>query len=398
MKKNLASLFLFVSISCNKKIHPSEVSISVPIADLKDTSTWTTNQPLFYKSSLSKGVNLSNWFNSYSDKAQYATRFNSTNFKQIRDFGFTHVRIPIAWEILFLENNPSTLNPNNIHFVDNALKSATDAGLVVILDALHGGDERVENRMATDENYVNKISIYWKAVIKRYRFLYHPDQLFFEVMNEPHVNPNNVSSILWWPKVQKTLIDSMRAVDQHHYIIVGGGLWNSIYGLKKITPYPNIHLIYNFHFYDAMEFTHQGATWAGDLLSKISGVPYPSSPPALDSLVKSYSDPSIKNALTSYGNQYWNRQKMDSIMKDISGWAASNNIDYLTCNEFGSYKPNAPRQGRLNWVDDVRQSLEKYKIGWTMWEYDEGFGLIEYLNGNRNISIADSGLIKSLGL
>ena len=398
MKTFIIIIFFILIISCTKKNPAYDGHPVFAIEDEKDTATWATSQPDFYKQKLSKGINLSNWFNNYSDKGQFGNRFTSINFRQIKSLGFTHVRLPIAWEILFQENNPSELNPMNISFVDEALKNLTDAGLAVILDPLHGGDEKVELQMAIENNYVSKITLYWKAIIKRYRYLYKPDQLFFEVMNEPHVKANNVFSEVWWPKVQQAIIDSMRAVDLHHYIIAGGGVWNSIYGLKKITPYNNLKIIYNFHFYDKMEFTHQGATWAGDLFTKLSGVPYPSTPSAVDSLVNVTIDPAAKNALIRYGNEYWNQQKMDSIMKDISNWALGNHIDYITCNEFGSYKIKAPRQSRLNWVHDVRSSIEKYNIGWTMWEYDEGFGLINYPSGNRNIPIVDSALVKSLGL
>jgi hypothetical protein len=42
--------------------------------------------------------------------------------------------------------------------------------------------------------------------------------------------------------------------------------------------------------------------------------------------------------------------------------------------------------------------LEQNKIGWAMWEYDEGFGIIDYTGGNRNAYYADVDLLKALGL
>ena len=60
--------------------------------------------------------------------------------------------------------------------------------------------------------------------------------------------------------------------------------------------------------------------------------------------------------------------------------------------------PYAPRQSRLNWIHDVRTVFEKYKIGWAMWECDEGFGWISYPSGNRNSPVADNEVLTSLGL
>jgi endoglucanase len=70
----------------------------------------------------------------------------------------------------------------------------------------------------------------------------------------------------------------------------------------------------------------------------------------------------------------------------------------LICNEFGSYKNYAPRESRLSYIKDIRTVLEKYKIGWAMWEYDEGFGLIDYTGGSRNNPVIDNEIASALGL
>ena len=388
--------FCIIIISaCGKKQTSSTVIIPI---DESDTSTWVTANPDFYKEKLSKGINLSNWFNDYSDMNQYTNRFSNINFKQLKDLGFKHVRLPIAWELLYNISDPSTLNPQNITFIDDALKKITASGLSVILDAIHGGKENVETSLATDESYSINIMAYWKAIVKRYRYQYSPEQLFFEILNEPHVNPNNINSDIWWPPVQEKLAKAIRSVSKNHFIIVGGGVYNSIYGLKKIKPYAITNLVYNFHFYDKLEFTHQGATWVGSLIAKLSGIPYPSSPEIVKPVIDSSNDPEEKTFLLNYGQEKWNINKIDSIIKEAADWASQNSIAYITCNEFGSYKLVSPRQSRLNWVNDTRTVLEKYKIGWSMWEYDEGFGLVDYNNGLRNNPIVDIQLIKSLGL
>src|SRR6266700_535654 len=45
---------------------------------------------------LARGVNLSNWFNDYSDPSQYATRFSLSTLQLIKKSGFTYVRIPVG--------------------------------------------------------------------------------------------------------------------------------------------------------------------------------------------------------------------------------------------------------------------------------------------------------------
>ena len=48
----------------------------------------------------------------------------------------------------------------------------------------------------------------------------------------------------------------------------------------------------------------------------------------------------------------------------------------LTCNEFGVYRNAANPEDRARWITDVRTALEKNQIGWTMWDYSGGFGVV----------------------
>ena len=70
----------------------------------------------------------------------------------------------------------------------------------------------------------------------------------------------------------------------------------------------------------------------------------------------------------------------------------------LICNEFGSYKPFAPRESRLTLINDVRSILEAKNIGWAMWEMDEGFGFIDYPTDSRESFTVDHEVLASLGL
>ena len=51
---------------------------------------------------------------------------------------------------------------------------------------------------------------------------------------------------------------------------------------------------------------------------------------------------------------------------------------------------------RANWLSDVRTSLEKHGIGWTMWDYSGGFGVVTKTNGQP--AVADEATVKALGL
>jgi endoglucanase len=49
---------------------------------------------------------------------------------------------------------------------------------------------------------------------------------------------------------------------------------------------------------------------------------------------------------------------------------------------------------RASWISDVRKSLEKHLIGWTMWDYIGGFGVVTKPNGQ---PVVDKVTVKTLG-
>jgi endoglucanase len=377
-------IFQFLLLACCMGCQKNIVSDQPPVAGADDI--------------LAKGVNLSNWFNDYSDPAQYSDRFPLSTLKFIRSHNFTYVRIPIGVTILFNASDPGQLNAANLPHVDAAVNNCIKAGLGITIN-LHPLLNDTDSLLANDPAFGDKIADYWKAVATYFK-KYSPDTLFFEVYNEPHASALglNAQGFSWWQAVQGKMVGAIREVTTEHSIIVGGEGWNNIAGLTQLATYNFAHIIYDFHFYDPFLFTHQGASWAGwQPVIDARNVPYPSNPAAVAPLIANSSNAELNNALESYGRQRYNIDSLDKWIKVAYDWGKVHNVKVIA-NEFGSYKPYAPRQSRLNFIRDVRTVFEKYKIGWAMWECDEGFGWIDYSNGNRNNPSADDQVLQSLGL
>lgn len=347
---------------------------------------------------LSKGVNLSNWFNDYSDPAQFSNRFTTPALQLIKASGFTYVRIPIGATILFNSANPSQLNSVNLALVDAAVNRCINAGLAVTIN-LHPLSNETDSLLSNNNMFPVKLAQYWKALAGYFK-KYSPDKIFFEVFNEPHASAGGLTtqSYAWWQPVQAQLITAIRETAPDHYIIAGGEGWNGMNGLLQLTPYADNKVVYNFHFYDPFLFTHQGAAWAGwQPAIDARNVPYPSSPAGVAPLIAASSNTTLNDALRWYGDQRYSIDSLDKWVKRVYDWAQVNHVKIIV-NEFGSYLPFAPRHSRLNWIHDARSCFEKYKIGWAMWECDEGFGWINYAGGNRNNPVADNEVLVALGL
>jgi endoglucanase len=347
---------------------------------------------------LSKGINLSNWFNGYSDPGQFSNRFSLSTLQLIKQKGFTYVRIPIGENILFNPANPAVLNAANVIAVDNAVNNCISAGLGVTIN-LHAWKNDTDSLLAASPSYGDKVAAYWKSVAGYFK-KYAANKIYFEVYNEPHASAGGLTTqrFTWWQPVQQKIIQAIREAAPDHYIIAGGEGWNSIEGLKQLKAYNISKVIYNFHFYDPFLFTHQGASWAGWIPAVLGkNVPYPSSPTAVAPVAAAATNTELRDALTWYGSQKINIDSLDKWIKVAADWAAVNKVALIN-NEFGSYSPFAPRQSRLTYIHDVRTVMEKYKIGWAMWECDEGFGWMNYPSGNRNNPVVDTELLTALGL
>jgi endoglucanase len=357
------------------------------------------SQPATTSDRFSRGTNLSNWFNSYSDPNQYSNRFPAKTLALIKSSGFTYVRLPIGTSVLYDESNPSQLNTGNLSLVDAAVSHCIAAGLAVTIDLHSDQSNRLDSLLAADPTYSDKIAAYWKSMASYFK-KYDSAQIAFEVYNEPHASAAGLTTqkFNWWGPVQEKLVKAIRDVTSTHKILVGGEGWNSISGLVQLPVYNYPNIVYVFHIYDPFLFTHQGADWTGWQPAMLArNVPYPATPEGVAPLVAAASSTELKDALNWYGSQRYNIDSLDKWIKVAYDWGKARNVKVIV-NEFGSYKTYAPRQSRLNLIGDMRKTFDKYGIGWAMWDCDEGFGWIDYTGANRNSPVADAGVLQALGL
>jgi hypothetical protein len=68
----------------------------------------------------------------------------------------------------------------------------------------------------------------------------------------------------------------------------------------------------------------------------------------------------------------------------------------LNCNEFGVYRGLSDPASRANYIRDVRTALEEDGIGWAMWDYRGGFGVVWKEDGQP--ARVDESVVRALGL
>ena len=319
---------------------------------------------------LRRGVNLSHWFSQspgrdYSEK-HLSTFMTRKDIDLIRNIGFDHVRFPVNSRLFYQDDSPSQLNPRFVGNFDASLDMILSTGLSVIVD-MHPDDD-FKLQLRADDNQVARFAAFWKALAAHLSGR-DPEHLFLEILNEPMVeDPSR------WAEIQSKFAAAIRSGAPKHTIIATGGRWSAIDELMLLKPLADGNVIYNFHFYEPHTFTHQSATWGAKAWPFLKNIPYPSSVEIIDPFLPGIDNAPARETLREYGMEHWDASKVDQVISAAANWANKYDVP-LTCNEFGVYRAHTPEDSRLNWISDVRTVLEKHGIGWTMWDYADGFGV-----------------------
>lgn len=328
--------------------------------------------------SLTHGINVAHWFAQAPLNAErFQTYIASDDIKLIHELGFRHIRLPIDPKILLDPAHPAKLNQENIGYVDAAIDLILSHDLAVIVD-IHP-DWAFKRKLYSEPIFTEAFATFWRALAHHFSHS-NPKYVFLEVMNEPATRDPQE-----WYEIQSKLLIEMRKGAPEHTLIASANMrvedeWSDIEGLMELTPVEDTNVVYNFHFYKPMIFTHQGATWGEDAWQYLHNVPYPSDEVAIASLLPKIEDETAQQWLKSYGKQQWNAEKIESLLNQAAEWGRFHQVP-VTCNEFGVYRHVAPPSSRSTWLRDVRTSLEVNNIGWAMWEYNAGFGLIRRIAG-----------------
>jgi aryl-phospho-beta-D-glucosidase BglC (GH1 family) len=331
---------------------------------------------------LARGVNMDDWF-------EYGSPLTvgPSDVTLLKNSGFTCIRLPVAPEYILTSFLPASAVAANLTKLDAAIDLFLNAGMAVMLD-FHADAQYVTYYWATPSAPQELIAT-WQMLAVRYANR-DPELLFFEVMNEP----TNLWTQAAWDTEQLQVLAGIRKIDTAHTVLVTPTNWSGLDALLSMTPYNDPNVIYVLHDYDPLTFTHQGATWVDPTtIASLRNVPYPAYLPALQTLINQTTDSGILALLQPYQAQGWDAEQIDWNIHLAAAWAKKWGV-HVVANEFGSYKPYSPADSRARWLYDMRSAFEKYGIGWSMWEYEDGFDLVL---GNPGSRVIDPNLAQALG-
>jgi endoglucanase len=361
------------------------VLLTVVLLTCFSLSAQTTSPAWKRVAHLQHGINASEWLAQSSDYSPQRLRTFTTldDIARMHAMGFDHVRLSIDPAVFRCQGPWEQCE--RVQIVDEAIDKALSLDLAVILD-VHPGDD-YKRQLATSDSSVDRFAALWSQIATHYAKT-DPERVFFEIMNEPEVG------VYRWAGIQQSLVSTIRRSAPAHTIIVTCGEYSNADDLARMPQVADDDYIVNFHYYNPHIFTHQGASWGEGYWASLRQVPFPGTSELVAAAIARQSDEFARWKLTQYALEHWDARHVAGEIEFAAGWAKRRNVP-LTCNEFGVYRNYSNPQDRLRWLEAVRTALEQNKIGWTMWDYQGGFGVVTKTNGN---TLKDDGVLRALGL
>ena len=206
-----------------------------------------------------KGINLGGWFSQCDHtKERYDNFICQKDIAVIRSWGADHVRVPVDYELL--ETSAGQPIEAGYARLEAVIGWCRQQGLNMILDlhktagfSFDPGEK--EAGFFESEAYQERFYRLWENIARH--FGRHADMLAFELLNE--VTEKEYCDT--WNQISHECIRRIRAFAPDTKILVGGYYHNSAVAVKDIAAPYDENVVYNFHCYEPLIFTHQGATW-----------------------------------------------------------------------------------------------------------------------------------------
>ncbi len=294
-----------------------------------------------------KGVNLGGWLSQCDYSPERLNGFIvERDFEKIASWGLDHVRLPIDYNVL--EDEAGGYRQSGFNHVARAVDYSRKYGLNIVLDLhktagysfdAHYGENGFFEKKALQERFFRL----WEQIARR--FGNEPGRVAFELLNE--VTDKAYMDV--WINIAREAVRRIRQLAPETDILLGGYWNNSVEAVKDLPAPFDARIIYNFHCYDPIEFTHQHAHWVSHADVK-HDVSYEQS-----------------GATT----EYFERLFASALEKAEQNGAA------LYCGEYGVIE-NAKAEDALKWFKAINAAFEAHGIGRAAWSYKYmNFGLTD---------------------
>lgn len=181
----------------------------------------------------------------------------------------------------------------------------------------------------------------WETMARRYK----GRQIIwgFDVVNEPD-DSNLGEDCLDWNTLADKTARGIRAIDPDRTLIIEPNQWGGPQGFAAFEPLDLSNIVYSFHFYQPMKFTHQG------IHNQPGGVTYPG----------------------VIGGEEWDQNALERAMLPAIEFAKKWRV-HMYVGEFSAIR-TAPGNSAAKYLADLIDILERHGFDWSYHAYREWQG------------------------
>ena len=333
--------------------------------------------------STGRGVNLPDW-----DRIGASDATRSAALERLEGAGFTHVRLPVDDGKLHAYGARHVDAEAYLDDLTGEIAALNAMGFAVSVDLHPGAGLFGLYRSDPEAALIVAEDVWSKLAFVVARF--DPARVYAELMNEP---PTTAEI---WARQLPSLAAFVRERLPKHTLIVSPAGPQRHEALAEMQPLDDRNAIYAVHYYDPFAFTHQGASWMedGSGLPALKGIPYPATATdermtAIMGGLKARDEGRAAEVLRLSLIDSWQPAGIDAAFDTVADWSKRFDRPVIV-NEFGVLRDFAPRPSRLAWLGAVTASAERHCLGWTHWDYDQGFGLIDPATGQPDRAVVEA--------
>ena len=318
-----------------------------------------------------KGVNLGGWISQFDryDKAHFDSFITEADIRSIASLGFDHVRVPVDY--VLLEEEDGSPKEDGFRYLEQCRQWCEGCGLRMLID-LHEcygysfdplKKDMDREKFFYDSDLQARFLKLWERIARS--FADHQDQVAFEPLNE--VVLKEVADA--WNKVAASWIRMMRTIVPDSYLVIGGVCYNSVTSVPLLDLPLDERIVYNFHCYEPIVFTHQGAYWVDSMPSDFR-IGYPGELSAyLDAARKMNLSDDLAGTIREEGIVNAGEAFFEAIFAPALEKAQKDKVP-LYCGEYGVIDL-ADKADTLRWLKDIHAVMNRYGIGRALWNYKE---------------------------
>ncbi len=268
--------------------------------------------------------------------------------------GFNFIRVPSDYR--WWTSDFDYLHPNEPFFevLDRYIEAANQRGIHLSFNmhrapgyCINGNDLERDN-LWVDEIAQEGFAYQWSMLAERYKGI-SSEKLSFDLVNEPPKFGAYGFSRDANQRVVRRTAAAIRSVDPERAIVIDG----LEEGHTAMPELVDLEVVQSCRGYQPMTISHYGASW----WALAEGLPEPIYPG------------------TIWWDKAWDRSVIDEFYqpwKDVQAAGIP-----VHCGEFGCYI-KTPNDVALRWLGDVFGLFKEYGWGYSLWEFEGSFGIIDH--------------------